>query len=258
VVTGGASGIGKALATACAAAGMRVVVADVEETALGATCEELSVEGFRTDVTDPASVAALAAFVVERFGQCDLVFNNAGVGGNGRIVEQTLNDWNWVIDVNLKGVVHVLHEFLPILLANPNGAHLVNTASIAGLAAVVSAPYTATKYAVVGISESLRDELADTTVGVSVLCPGLVRTNIVRSERNRPETLANPDASRRSQKWSLPTATRPVVLDPSAVADMVLHAVRTGEFWILTDPSLLALAWPRYEELREIAFGPQP
>ena len=181
--------------------------------------------------------------------------SNAGVGGHGTIAEQTLNDWNWLIDVNLRGVVHVLHTFLPAMLANPRGSHIVNTASIAGLCSVVSGPYTATKYAVVGISETLRHELAGTGVGISVLCPGLVNTNLSRSERNRPAELPNDAAGKRTAKWALPTNTRPVVLDPATVAAMVMAAVANDEFWIVTDPSLLALAWPRYGELQAIAFG---
>jgi NAD(P)-dependent dehydrogenase (short-subunit alcohol dehydrogenase family) len=255
VITGGASGIGRALAVACQAAGMTVVIADLEAGALALAVEELGVEVVQTDVTDPDSVAHLASTVIERFGSCDLLCNNAGVAGNGTIMEQTLNDWNWVIDVNLRGVVHVLHAFLPSMLANPRGAHIVNTASIAGLTAVVSGPYTATKYAVVGISETLRTELNGTNVGISVLCPGLVKTKLYKSERNRPAALANEDTTGRSRKWALPTDTPPKVLDPSDVADMVLRAVRNNQFWILTDPSLLALSWPRYDELRDIAFG---
>lgn len=258
VVTGGASGIGKAIAAASKDAGMTVVIADIEEAALAATCDELGVNGWRTDVTDPESVSSLATHVRTRFGTCDVLFNNAGVAGNGLITEQTLNDWNWVIDVNIRGVVHVIHEFLPMMLENTRNTHIVNTASIAGLTSVVSAPYTATKYAVVGISESMRDELSDTTVGVSVLCPGLVRTNLVKSARNRPVAFANAEAGRRVRKWSLPTTVQPALLEPAVVADMTLAAVRNGEFWILTDPSLLALSWPRYEELRLIAFPDEP
>ena len=254
VITGGASGIGLAIASACKAAGMEVVIADIEEAAITAACGALGAVGVHTDVTDPDSVAALAEAVRSRFGVCDLLLNNAGVGGGGYIVDQTLHDWNWVIDVNLKGVVHVLHAFLPSMLENPNGAHIVNTASIAGIAAVVSAHYTANKYAVVGISESMRHEFSGTGLGVSVLCPGLVRTNIIKSERNRPERLANPTTSRRKQPWALPRDNPLVVLEPSAIADLVLDAVRTDKFWILSDPGLLQTAWPRYEELRSIAF----
>lgn len=253
VVTGGASGIGRALATSCRDAGMRVVIADVEDAALRETAEALGVLGVRTDVTDPGSVNALLNTVVETFGTCDLLLNNAGVSSHGRIVDQTLHDWNWVIDVNLRGVIHVLHEFLPLMLANPRPTHVVNTASIAGLGAFASAPYTATKYAVVGISESMRHELAGKNVGVSVLCPGFVRTNLGASERNRPVHLANNETGRRAPNAGLLDAARLNFVEPEAVADAVLRAVRNGEFWIFTDLSLLARTIPRADELRAIA-----
>ena len=135
VVTGGASGIGKAMAQRFQAAGMHVVIADVEQGALDATAAELGVVGVQTDVSDADSVAALAAAVVDRFGTAHVICNNAGVGGGGVIAGQTLKDWKWIIDVNLWGVVHGLHSFLPLLLANPDGGHVVNTASMAGLSA---------------------------------------------------------------------------------------------------------------------------
>ena len=150
VVTGGASGIGKAMAARFAAAGMHVVIADVEEGPLGATADELGVVAVRTDVSDAASVQALADEVVARFGTAHVLCNNAGVGGGGRISTLTLNDWKWVLDVNLWGVVHGLHSFLPLLLANDEGGHVVNTASMAGLSAWPGiGPYNASKYAVV-------------------------------------------------------------------------------------------------------------
>ena len=258
VVTGGASGIGKAIAAASKAAGMTVFITDVERIALDKTCEELAVDGKQTDVTDPGSVELLAAHVRSRFGNCDVLFNNAGVAPTGLIREQTLNDWNWAIDVNLRGVVHVIHEFLPMMLENERVTHIVNTASMSGLTpSLISAPYTATKYAVVGISEAMREELSGTRVGVSVLCPGLVRTNLANDERNRPASLAKPEPGKPRAKWLLPTQVPPVVLDASVVADMTLAAIRNGDFWILTHPELLALAWPRYEELRAIAFPDQ-
>ncbi len=254
VVTGGASGIGKAMAVAFRDLGMRVVIADIEEAALNHTANELGVTGVHTDVTDPDSVQQLANTVVECFGTCDLLLNNAGVGGTGRLTDQTLHDWNWVIDVNLRGVIHVLHAFLPVMLANPSNTHIVNTSSIAGLGAFVSAPYTATKYAVVGISESMRHELAGTNVGVSVLCPGFVNTNLGASERNRPEHLANADSSRRKPNRGLLDTTKLSFVEPESVAHSVVKAVLNDEFWIITHPSLLALTLPRSEELRNIAL----
>jgi NADP-dependent 3-hydroxy acid dehydrogenase YdfG len=255
VVAGGASGIGKAMALTFRDLGMQVVIADVEAVALTKAAIELGVTGIQTDVTDAGSVQKLAYAVVDRFGTCDLLLNNAGVAGTGRLTDQTLHDWNWIIDVNLRGVIHVLHAFLPIMLANPQTTHIVNTSSIAGLGAFVSAPYTATKYAVVGISESMRHELADTTVGVSVLCPGFVNTNLAASERNRPAHLSNTDTARRKPNKGLLDGTKLHVIEADQVAQSVVTAVRQNDFWIITDPSLLALTLPRADELRNIALS---
>ena len=256
VITGGASGIGLALAHACIEAGMQVVIADIVELVLAEVCAALPAIGVRTDVSDPESVAALASSVKSEFGTCHLVFNNAGVGGLGQIVDQSLADWNWIIDVNLRGVIHVIHSFLPMLLSNPGGGHLVNTASIAGLVPFVSGPYTAAKYAVVGISETLRHELAGTKVGVSVLCPGFVHTNIRTSHRNRPGDVGEAASARvRSTTTSPLKGQTLTVLEPADVARQTMHAVTNNEFWIVTDPSLLRLS-TRYDELREIAEGP--
>ena len=254
VITGGASGIGLALARACTEAGMRVIIADIEPGPLDAACDELTAMGVVTDVTSPESVAELARVVERDAGGCHLLFNNAGVGGAGRLDEQTLNDWNWLIDVNLKGVVHVLHSFLPMMLGSGQPGHIVNTASVAGLGAFVSGPYTATKYAVVGISETLRHELEGTNVQVSVLCPGFVRTNIVQSERNRPATLTNDSAGPRSRAMAL-KGHRPKVVDPPEIAAITMQAVLEDRFWIITDPEVLGVALPRYDELRTIITG---
>jgi NAD(P)-dependent dehydrogenase (short-subunit alcohol dehydrogenase family) len=249
VVTGGASGIGKAMARRFAAAGMHVVIADIEQGALDATAAELGVVGVRTDVADADSVAALAASVVDRFGTAHVLCNNAGVGGGGVIARATLKDWKWVIDVNLWGVIHGIHHFLPLMLANDDGGHLVNTASMAGLSSWPGiGPYNATKYAVVGISETLAIELADTKVGVSVLCPGLVETNIFTSQRNRPTELRNdrPNLAARSVNSTIRTSAG---LDPAVVADQVLAAIEAGEFWIITHPELLAAVDERHRRL---------
>jgi NAD(P)-dependent dehydrogenase (short-subunit alcohol dehydrogenase family) len=239
VVTGGASGIGRAMAARFAADGMRVVIADVQPDALDATAAELGVHGVRVDVSDADSVAALADEVIDRFGAVHLLCNNAGVGGGGRIVDQTLNDWRWVIDVNLWGVIHGLHSFLPHLTKAPGGAHIVNTASMAGLAAWPGiGPYNATKYAVVAISETLATELAGTDVGVSVLCPGVVNTNIFTSQRNRPEHLRN-ERSKTAARDANRQLAEQIGIDAAIVADRVADAVRDGQFWIFTHPELL-------------------
>ena len=254
VITGGASGIGKAMAERFRDDGMKVVIADIEQTALDATAEELGIDGIRTDVSDLTSVEALAAQVLERHGAVHLLCNNAGVGGGGRLDNQTMRDWQWVVGVNLWGVVHGLQVFLPLLQANPDGGHVVNTASMAGLAPFPGiGVYNATKYAVVGISETLAIELAGSSVGVSVLCPGVVNTNIFSSQRNRPEHLRNPqrNAAARAANDELVGQEG---IDPSVVADKVANAIREGEFWIITHPDLLTHVDARHRALMRHAL----
>jgi NAD(P)-dependent dehydrogenase (short-subunit alcohol dehydrogenase family) len=250
VVTGGASGIGRAMAARFAAEGMDVVIADVEVDALDATAAELGVLGVRTDVADADSVAALADATLDRFGAVHLVCNNAGVGGGGLIKDLTLQDWQWVIDVNLWGVIHGVHTFLPHLLRNEDGGHIVNTASVAGLVAGPGiGPYNAAKYGVVAISETLAAELAadGAPVGVSVLCPGYVRTNIFTSQRNRPEALRNEarKSAARAANEEIAQALLAEGLDPAVVAGMVLDAVLAGQFWIITHPQYVSLVAER-------------
>jgi NAD(P)-dependent dehydrogenase (short-subunit alcohol dehydrogenase family) len=244
VVTGGASGIGRALATRFAADGMNVVIADIEEGPLRATADELGVYGVLTDVTDATSVAALADATLERFGAVHVVCNNAGVGGGGLIKDLTLKDWQWVINVSLWGVIHGVHTFLPHLLQNTDGGHIVNTASMAGLVAGPGiGPYNAAKYGVVAISETLAAELAaeGSRVGVSVLCPGLVRTNIYTSQRNRPAALRNdrPKTGARSANQEIANALLERGIDPAIVAGNVFDAIRNNRFWIITHPEFL-------------------
>jgi NAD(P)-dependent dehydrogenase (short-subunit alcohol dehydrogenase family) len=166
--------------------------------------------------------------------------------------ELTLKDWKWVIDVNLWGVVHGIHSFLPMLLANEDGGHIVNTASMAGLFPLPgAAPYAATKYAVVGISETLAIELQKTKVGVSVLCPGLVNTNIFTSQRNRPAQLRN---DRRKDDETVLVRPEVVIergLDPAIVAGLVAAAIQNGQFWIFTHPALLDEVEARHRRILE-------
>jgi NAD(P)-dependent dehydrogenase (short-subunit alcohol dehydrogenase family) len=240
VVTGGASGIGRAMAGRFAGAGMKVVIGDVEVPALTAAVDELraagaEVEGVVTDVGDAAQVQALADAAVARFGAVHVLCNNAGVGGGGLSWEMPLSTWEWVIGVNLWGVVHGIRSFVPILMAQDE-AHIVNTASIAGLvAAPFMGPYNASKHAVVAMSETLHHELAMNAphVKVSVLCPGWVNTKIADSERNRPSHLrddgdaAGPGAEMLRQfiEQGMP---------PAEVAERVFSAVRDDVFWVLT------------------------
>ena len=193
VVTGGASGIGMGIARQLIAEGMQVVIGDIEAGLLRKAADDLGAVGILTDVSDLDSVRALARSATERFGTVHVVCNNAGVGPLAAIADLTMADWHWIIGVNLYGVIHGVQTFLPVLQANEDGGHIVNTASMAGLVAPPRlGAYSVTKFGVVALTEVLAAELAQTgsKVGVSVLCPGVVRTNIGTSSRNRPAHLA--------------------------------------------------------------------
>ena len=253
VVTGGASGIGLALATRFQAAGMRVAIGDVEADALAGAVESLGgdsagVLGVRCDVTRLDDLHAFRDAVLERFGAAHVVCLNAGVAPVGPIIGTSVDTWRWVFDVNVFGVVHGIDAFGPGLLEQDDG-HLVLTASAAGLLSAASlGAYTATKHAVVGIAAVLRDEVANTGVGVSVLCPGLVRTRIFESERNRPdgadETHADPAALE---------SMRAVIehgVDPAAIADAVHDAVLARRLFVVPTPDVTAMIEARLDEVR--------
>ena len=240
VVTGGASGIGRALAERFAAEGMRLVLADVEADPLAATVTELEgggaeVVGVVADVASAAEVEAVRDRALEAFGAVHVVCNNAGVGGGG-IIDAPLALWEWVIGVNLMGVVHGVHTFLPLLLEQDEG-HIVNTASLAGLGGVPGLGiYCTTKFAVVGLSESLHHDLVarDSAVGVSVLCPGFVQTRIGESARNAPDSvadwLATPDADTTRE---LANALAAAGIPPAVVADAVHDAIVNRKFFVV-------------------------
>jgi NAD(P)-dependent dehydrogenase (short-subunit alcohol dehydrogenase family) len=240
VVTGGASGIGNALARRFASEGARVVIGDVEAAALEHAVSELrasgaSVEGVVTDVSDPAQMQALGDAAVAAFGGVHVFCNNAGVGGGGLSWEMPLSTWEWVIGVNLWGVIHGVRTFVPLLMQQSE-AYIVNTASVAGLvAAPFMGPYNASKHAVVAISETLHHELAMSApqVKVSVLCPGWVNTKIADSARNRPEHL-NEGAAPDADAAALLRGFLEQGMAPDDVAAKVLDAMRDERFWILT------------------------
>jgi NAD(P)-dependent dehydrogenase (short-subunit alcohol dehydrogenase family) len=241
VVTGAASGIGLALAERFVAEGMRVVLADVEAPALEDVAAKLAaggaeVEARPTDVADMDQVQALADHAIERFGAVHVVCNNAGVGGGGVSWEMPLSTWQWMLGVNLWGVVHGVKAFVPHLVRQGEPAHVVNTASVAGLvAAPFMGPYNASKHAVVAISETLHHELAMLAphVGVSVLCPGWVNTRIFDSARNRPEHLRE-DAPDEAGPAAMLQQVLQDAMAPATVAGKVLAAIRAGQFWVLT------------------------
>ena len=257
VVTGGASGIGRALAERFLAEGMKVAIADIEAGALSATAAALSARGdvldIVTDVTDPKSVDELARKVHERFGTCHVVCNNAGVAGRfGRTWETSAEEWRWVLDTNVMGVVHGIRSFVPTLVAQGTG-HVVNTASLAGWNAVPAmGPYCASKHAVLAISEALRGELeaSGAGVGVSVLCPGMLNTAIMTSERNWPDRLGHPpempsDPITQEVRRVLVEGTTGGGIAPERAADAVVAAIVENRFVVTTHPEDLEAAAQR-------------
>jgi len=248
VITGAASGIGRGIAEWCVRAGMKVVLADIDEIPLSDAEVELralggTVLGVRTDVSKRGDVQSLAREAFNAFGNVHLLFNNAGVAAGGTTWEATYNDWEWVIGVNLWGVIHGVKVFTPLMLAQKTECHIVNTASAAGLAAGgFSAPYSVTKHAVVALSESLYLTLQqrNSLVKVSVLCPGMVRTNIANVERNRPAGLRNEPVALTPELQAGRAALGALIaasMPPGQVAEIVFDAIRKEQFYILTDPA---------------------
>jgi NAD(P)-dependent dehydrogenase (short-subunit alcohol dehydrogenase family) len=243
-VTGGASGIGLALGRAFAEAGCKVMLADIEKAALDAAVVSLSgsgreIRGIVCDVADPASVDTAAQATFAAFGKVHILCNNAGVGALGGIDHIALDNWRWVLHVNLIGVVNRVRAFLPHMRAHGEGGHIVNTASMAGMVNSRQgfAPYPATKYAVVGISEGLAVEVKPFGIGVSILCPGIVRTNILESARNRPERYGPATPMHTTNPHYAWFAERVHTgMDPAEVARRVLAAARDDELYIFTHP----------------------
>ncbi|MEE2665514.1 MAG: SDR family NAD(P)-dependent oxidoreductase [Myxococcota bacterium] len=253
VITGGASGIGRALADAFADEGMKLVLADVEKPALEAAVAELEAGGSEafgvpTDVRDPEQVRALADAALDRFGTVHVVCNNAGVAPLGPVLETSFEDWRWLVDVNLLGVAYGCSVFAPILIEQGEG-HIVNTASAGGL---IAAPglgaYVATKHAVVGLSETLFLELADTGVGLSVLCPGLVDTRIFQSERNRPGDDGGPASYGDFQSRACDMLSR-LGTPPARIARSVVEAIHEELLFILPNEEVKPLVLERFERV---------
>jgi NAD(P)-dependent dehydrogenase (short-subunit alcohol dehydrogenase family) len=247
-VTGGAGGIGFALGRAFAQAGMKVMLADIETDTLAAAVKSLhdvgpDVRGVSCDVADPASVERAAKASWDAFGNVHVVCNNAGVAAGGGIDNISLDNWRWVLDVNLMGVMHGIRTFLPHIRAHGEGGHIVNTASMAGMNGGLGfSPYAASKFAVVGMSEGLAVQLRPHGIGVSVLCPSFVRTRIGESGRNRPDRYgpAQPPAPGSQSAIIVAEIARLLEagLDPAAVAARVLAAIRDDELYVFTHPRM--------------------
>lgn len=269
VITGAASGIGRGIAERCVREGMKVVLADIDEANLTKAETELktaagTVLGVRTDVTKRSDVELLARRALEAFGKVDLLFNNAGVAAGGAPWEATWNDWEWVIGVNLWGVLHGVKVFTPLMLAQNTECHIINTSSAAGLiAGSGSAPYAVTKHAVVALSESLYLSLQqqNSLVKVSVLCPGLVRTNIINAERNRPEELRNEAVAMTPERQAGLAAFKSAIeasMPPQQVAEVVFEAIQKEQFYILSHPEWMEAVQLRTDKLLQMENPQSP
>ena len=265
-ITGGASGMGLAMARSFAAAGMKVAIADIEQDALDRVEAEFDASNaevitLQVDVTDRAAMEAAADATEAAFDKVHVLVNNAGVAVGGSLDQMSYEDWDWVMGVNLDGVVNGLQAFVQRIKAHGEGGHVVNTASLAGHFAIPGLGiYTATKYAVVGISETLRADLKQHDIGVSVLCPGVVNTNIFDSGRNRPshlqgetdtakmvlsEDVAGPEQEQRLAEMMAKA------LDPAVVGDMVLHSIQEDEFYIFSHPEVEPMVSGRAAEVTD-------
>lgn len=265
-ITGGASGMGLAMARSFAAAGMKVAIADIEQDALDRVKAEFDASNaevitLQVDVTDRTAMEAAADATEAAFDKVHVLVNNAGVAVGGSLDQMSYEDWDWVMGVNLDGVVNGLQAFVQRIKAHGEGGHVVNTASLAGHFAIPGLGiYTATKYAVVGISETLRADLKQHDIGVSVLCPGVVNTNIFDSGRNRPshlqgetdtakmvlsEDVAGPEQEQRLAEMMAKA------LDPAVVGDMVLHSIQEDEFYIFSHPEVEPMVSGRAAEVTD-------
>ncbi|MBT4160913.1 MAG: SDR family NAD(P)-dependent oxidoreductase [Gammaproteobacteria bacterium] len=260
-ITGGASGLGLAMAQSFTGAGMKVAIADVEDAALESTRQlfdesNAEVITMKVDVTDRDAMEEARQQTLAAFGKVHVVCNNAGVALNDNIAEMTYKNWDWVMKVNLDGVINGIVTFMDDIRSHGEGGHFVNTASIAGQYGMPNlSAYCGSKFAVVGISESMRIDLADDNIGVSVLCPGFVETGIYKSERNRPAAFGGNVAP--AMKERPDGAVRIVdgqemqTMQPSAIGDIVLHAIQNEQFYILTHSEFESSLTKRAQEIQD-------
>jgi NAD(P)-dependent dehydrogenase (short-subunit alcohol dehydrogenase family) len=255
-VTGGVSGIGLSMARAFGAAGMNVMLADINEEDLAAAVTELNerqvkAAGVRCDVAERQSVERAAKETVDRFGKVHVVCNNAGVGAGGPIDAVKPGDWDWTIAVNLMGVVYGMEAFLPHIRAHGEGGHYVNTASMAGMISVPGMePYTASKYAVVGMSEGWAGQLAAENIGVSVLCPGFVKTRIYESSRARQDKFGQAADERDPEQADFAKQLVLGGIDPDRVGARVVESILANELYIFTHPDMAPLFEERAKNIK--------
>jgi NAD(P)-dependent dehydrogenase (short-subunit alcohol dehydrogenase family) len=260
-ITGGSSGIGRGIAVVFARAGMRVVISGrrqehIDESLAMFAAEGLDIDAVRLDVTDRAAVERAAEQTEDRFGRVDVLVNNAGIGLTGPVMAATDGDWDWLLDVNIKGVAHGLQAFVPRIRAHGEGGHVVNTSSMGGLLPVAAGLYSMTKAAVIALSEALHIELAPEGIGVSAYCPGPVHSNIASGVTRRPAEYggsgyAQPDPARLAAAASAP------YMSAVEAGERVLNGVRRGDLFILTHPEFADGARQRFDTILD-AFPDEP
>jgi NAD(P)-dependent dehydrogenase (short-subunit alcohol dehydrogenase family) len=261
VVTGGSSGIGRGIALACARAGMTVVVtgrtaSHLDETASIFAEQGLSVETMQVDVTDLSAMRAAADEVEQRFGRIDVLVNNAGIGLTGPVMNATPSDWDWVIDVNIKGVGNGIQAFVPKIRAHGEGGAVVNTSSMAGLMPIVAGLYSMTKAAVIGLSEALHIELLAEGITVAAYCPGPTHSNIAAAVANRPEQYGESGYTPPPQQFTEAARHQPYMSAEEA-GERVLAGIRRGDMFILTHPEFREGVAERHATI-EAAFPDEP
>ncbi|HWL77944.1 SDR family oxidoreductase [Microbacterium sp.] len=261
VVTGGSSGIGRGIALAFARAGMSVVVTGRSRDHLDETVAEFAARGLeatplQVDVTDLQAMTDAAADVERRFGRVDVLVNNAGIGLTGPVAGATPSDWDWVIDVNIRGVGNGIQAFLPRIRARGEGGHIVNTSSMAGLMPIVAGLYSMTKAAVIGLSEALHIELKPEGIGVSAYCPGPVHSNIASAVKNRPQQYGESGYTPPPDGFAEWSKTQPYMSAEEA-GERVLQGIRRGDLFILTHPEFKAGVVDRHRTIED-AFPDEP
>tara|TARA_B100000029_G_scaffold457628_2_gene486489 strand:- start:1112 stop:1939 length:828 start_codon:yes stop_codon:yes gene_type:complete len=256
VITGGGGGIGRALALAFAAEGMHIALADVEEEPLAAVASEVEQMGVQCstsviDVTDLTSMQTFANNVVKELGGAHVICNNAGVVTMRKAQDMSPSDWDWVVGVNLYGVINGIQAFLPKMVEQAEGGHIVNTASIAGLVPEATPgilSYTASKYGVTGLTESMRLDLEQYNIGCTVVCPGGVATRIVEAGRNRPEEYGGPEQPNLDVMGSGKSVPQEMIT-PEILAQMILRAIHENELYVLSHPETQPAVEERFKEL---------
>jgi NAD(P)-dependent dehydrogenase (short-subunit alcohol dehydrogenase family) len=252
-VTGGASGLGLAMAQAFLRQGMKVMIADIDRAAVEKAVQDLASSGARVagttcDVADRASVEAAARKTVETFGKVHVVCNNAGIGVVGPIGTIAARDWDWILDVNLKGVIHGTEVFLPLIESHGEGGHFVNTGSMSSFVVRPGRePYAATKFAILALSEGWAIQLEPRNIGVSVLCPGYVTTRIGESGRTRQERYGGAHARPQvEQPANPPQGSHPEAIPAEPVGERVVEAIKANELYVITHPELKPVVAARF------------